>query len=354
MKANLKTTLLAGASLLVAAGIGPAKAELDEVTLSVVGTWSNLPLYQRFEAPFWTQHLPEASGGRIGVEMTTFNQLGSNGSDVYRLLSDGVFDIGMTVVDYTVADAPELEALDVPLVATDAETARRMVEAARPWVEDAMRERFNAHVLAIAPYPPQIVFCRGEVSSLADLEGKKVRGSGRMTTQFLEALGAEGINLAFSEVPGALERGIVDCAITGAGSGFSAGWWESATHLLVLPLGGWDPVVTAINLDTWNGLSEETQDFLTAQVREHFEDPAWADAQGALERDLSCLSGGDCPQPTTASMTIVQASDADRERAMAALTERVLPDWASRAGNDWASRWNETVGEVVGVQVPVN
>jgi NADH:ubiquinone oxidoreductase subunit len=28
-----------------------------------------------------------------------------------------------------------------------------------------------------------------------------------MTTLFLEALGAEGITMAFSEVPGALERG---------------------------------------------------------------------------------------------------------------------------------------------------
>ena len=68
-----------------------------------------------------------------------------------------------------------------------------------------------------------------------------MRGSGRMTTQFLEALGAEGVNIGFGEVPGSLERGVVDCAITGAGSGYSAGWWESATHLLVIPLGGWTP-----------------------------------------------------------------------------------------------------------------
>ena len=38
--------------------------------------WSSLPLYQQFEAPFWTQTLPEMSDGQITVEMTTFNQLG--------------------------------------------------------------------------------------------------------------------------------------------------------------------------------------------------------------------------------------------------------------------------------------
>ena len=121
MQNRLKMSLIAGIGLAAFATASQAQ-EIDEVTLSVVGSWSNLPLYQEFEEPFWTKTLPEASGGRITVEMTTFNQLGSNGSDVYRLLSDGVFDVGMTVADYTVSDAPELEALDVPLIATDADT----------------------------------------------------------------------------------------------------------------------------------------------------------------------------------------------------------------------------------------
>lgn len=353
MQNKLKMGLIASIGLAAFASASQAQ-DIDEVTLSVVGSWSNLPLYQEFEAPFWTQTLPEASGGRLTVEMTTFNQLGSNGSDVFRLLSDGVFDVGMTVADYTVSDAPELEALDVPLIATDADTAKATVDAARGWVEESMRERFDSKLLAIAPYPPQIVFCRTEIGSLADLAGKRVRGSGRMTTQFLEALGAEGINLAFGEVPGALERGVIDCAITGAGSGYSAGWWESSTHLLTLPLGGWDPVVTAMNLERWESLSAETQELIETQIRENFEEPAWADAQGALDRDLACLTGGECARGESANMTLVEATDADRETAMTALQERVLPDWASRAGSEWVTRWNETVGEVVDIEISTN
>jgi TRAP-type C4-dicarboxylate transport system substrate-binding protein len=116
-----------------------------------------------------------------------------------------------------VADAPELEGLDVPLIALDADSARAKTEAARPMVEDIFRDRFNSHVLAIAPYPPQIVFCNAEIAGLEDLRGLKVRGSGRMTAKLLEALGAEGVNVDFGEVPGALQRGAIDCAVTGAG-----------------------------------------------------------------------------------------------------------------------------------------
>ncbi len=329
----------------------PAMAE----DLSVVGSWSSLPLHKQYEAPFWTEALPEASGGSINVALTTHDQMSLGVADVYRLLGDGVYDVGMTVADYAVADAPELEGLDVPLLATTASEARAMVDAARPMVEDIYNARFNSHVLAIAPYPPQVVFCNAEVAGLEDLEGLKVRASGRMTAKFLEALGAEGINVSFSEVPGALQKGVVDCAVTGAGSGYSAGWWEVSTHLLPIPLGGWDSVVTAINLDKWNSLDAETQTLIETEIAAKFEEPAWATAQNALVNDIACLTGnGDCPSGEARDMTLVEITEEDMAKAREVLVTEVLPEWAERAGADWAQRWNESVGATVGVTVPVN
>ena len=340
-------TALAATTALAA----PALAE----DLSVVGSWSGLPLHKEYEAPFWSEKLPAASGGKLNVALTTHNQMNLGVGDVYRLLGDGVYDVAMTVADYAVADAPELEGLDVPLVALTADEARAMVDAARPMVEDIYNARFNSHVLAIAPYPPQVVFCNADVAGLDDLKGLKVRASGRMTAKFLEALGAEGVNVAFSEVPGALQKGVVDCAVTGAGSGYSAGWWEGSTHLMPIPLGGWDSVVTAINLDKWNSLDADTQSLIETQIKAEFEDPAWATAQNALVNDIACLTGnGDCPAGDARDMTLVEVSDADFEKAREVLVNEVLPDWADRAGADWAARWNDSVGEVVGVTISTN
>lgn len=326
----------------------PAFAE----DLSVVGSWSSLPLHNQYEVPFWTMTLPDASGGAINVELTTHNQMSLGLGDVYPLLGQGVYDVAMTVGDYAVSDAPELEGLDVPLLALTADDARAMVDAARPMVSDIFETRFNSHVLAIAPYPPQVVFCNHEINSLADLEGLKVRASGRMTALLLEALGAEGVNVSFAEVPGALQNGVVDCAVTGAGSGYSAGWWEVSTHLLPIPLGGWDPVVTAMNLDKWNSLDGDTQALISSEIVTGFEDPAWASAQGALVNDVACLTGnGACEGGEARSMTLVEVSDADFDRARELLTSEVLPDWAERSGGDWAQRWNDSVGQVVGVTI---
>ncbi len=337
-------SILAASAALAA----PAVAE----DLSVVGSWSSLPLHKQFEAPFWSETLPAASGGAINVNLTTHNQMNLGVGDVFRLLGDGVYDVGMTVADYAVADAPELEGLDVPLLALTADEARAMVDAARPMVSDIYRDRFNSHVLAIAPYPPQVVFCNKDVANLDDLTHLKIRASGRMTAKFLEALGAEGVNVSFAEVPGALQKGVVDCAVTGAGSGYNAGWWEVSTHLLAIPLGGWDSVVTAINLDKWNSLSPETQELIQSQIKTEFEDLAWAVAQDALVNDIACLTGnGECPSGDARSMTLVEVSEDDFNRAREILVTEVLPDWAERAGPEWTDRWNASVGEAVGVKV---
>ncbi|MFV2053679.1 TRAP transporter substrate-binding protein [Aliiroseovarius sp. YM-037] len=345
----MKCTLTALA--ITTAMVTPALAE----DLSVVGSWSGLPLHKQYEAPFWTETLPEASGGNINVALTTHDQMNLGVGDVYRLLGDGVYDVGMTVADYAVADAPELEGLDVPLLALTADEARAMVDAARPMVEDIYNARFNSHVLAIAPYPPQVVFCNADIAGLDDLAGLKVRASGRMTAKFLEALGAEGVNVSFSEVPGALQKGVVDCAVTGAGSGYSAGWWEVSTHLLPIPLGGWDSVVTAINLDKWNSLDADTQTLIADEVKAKFEEPAWQTAQDALVNDIACLTGnGECPSGDARGMTLVEVSEADFEKARDVLVNEVLPDWAERAGTDWATRWNDSVGAAVGVSIATN
>ena len=342
----MKKSLIGLAASMAFAGTAMAEE------LTVVGSWSSLPLHSQYEAPFWGETLPAASNGKLTTSVTTHNQMNLGVGEVFRLLGQGVFDVGMTVGDYAVADAPELEGLDVPLVAMSADVAQAAVDAARPMVNEIFNNRFNSEVLAIAPYPPQVVFCNKEIANLDDLGGLKIRASGRMTAKFLEALGAEGVNVSFSEVPGALQKGVVDCAVTGAGSGYSAGWWEVSTHLLTIPLGGWDPVVTAINLDKWNSFDAATQELIRSEVATNFEAPAWSTAQDALVNDIACLTGnGECQSGDARSMMLVDGTDADIAKARAILESQVLPEWAERAGGDWAQRWNDTVGKVVGVSI---
>lgn len=346
-------TATAAAIVLAMAGASTATQaqELDNTSLSYVGSWSSLSLYQNFEKPFWETHIPKASDGQITTKVTTFDQMGLGGGEVFRLMDRDVIEVTSTVADYAVADAPELEGLDMPMIAPDVETARKVAEAYRPVLADAFAERFGgAQLLAVVPYPSQMVFCNTPISGLSDLQGKKIRASGRTTAEFLQAIGAEGITLNFSEVPGALQRGVIDCAVTGSLSGYSSGWHEVSTHLYPLPVGGWDHVVTAMNGKKWDSLSETTQQWLMEEIKTNYENPVWEAAVAETKEGIACLTGvGTCSRGEAGDMELVKATEADFAKASQALEDTVLPNWAGRVDQEWVDRWNQTVGEVTGL-----
>ena len=87
----MKTTL----ALLMTGTLIATPALAEE--LAVVGSWSNLPLYQDFETPFWTERLPEMTDGALTAQLTSFDQMGIAGADVYRMLGDGVFEVRYSV-----------------------------------------------------------------------------------------------------------------------------------------------------------------------------------------------------------------------------------------------------------------
>ncbi|GHE20516.1 TRAP transporter substrate-binding protein [Halomonas urumqiensis] len=351
MMTTRKTLVSAIAIGMTVVGSHALAQDIDETNIAYVGSWSSLSLFQNFERPFWGEHIPEASGGNITTDVTTFDQMGLGGGEVYRLMGRDVIEVTSTVADYAVQDAPELEGLDMPMIAPDVETAREVAEAYRPVLADAFAERFdNAKLLAVVPYPSQMVFCNAEIDGLGDLAGKKVRASGRTTAEFLEALGAEGITLNFSEVPGALQRGVIDCAVTGSLSGYSSGWYEVSTHLYPLPVGGWDHVVTAMNGGKWESLSAETQEWLMAEIKENYEDPVWESAVEETREGIACLTGeGECTRGEPGDMVLVEATDQDFTDASRHLEETLLPNWAERVDQEWVDRWNETIGSVTGL-----
>ena len=98
------------------------------------------------------------------------------------------------------------------------------------------------------------------------MKGKKVRTSSRTQADFVEALGGASVTMAFGEVVPALQNKVVDCAITGSLSGYSAKWYEVSTHLLALPI-NWNQQIHAVNQATWDKLDPRVRDFLQNNIR---------------------------------------------------------------------------------------
>ena len=344
MKTKL-SLLLAG--LMIALTLSSAYAAPDQ--LRVVGSWNSLTMFKNFEKPFWTEVLPKEMG--IKTSMTSLGQVKLKGPAVMRQMSMGVFDVVHTVADYVVSDSPALAGLDLPALTSDLTEARKIVDAYRPVMDEYLEKDFGVKLLSVVPYPAQVLFSREKINGLDDLKGKKIRASGWTTSEFVTALGATGVTLSFSEVPQALQRGVVDCAITGSLSGYSAGWGEVSKYIYPLPVGGWDYVIGTIALTTWEKFSKEEQDQLQKLVTERLESPAWEVTARETDEGIACLTGKACPHGTPGKLEAIDVTDADRAKTSQVLADSVLKAWAEKVDATAASKWNDTIGSVVGLKI---
>jgi len=263
---TLAFSMLAAGSLLAgASALAQEKVDgLPKTQLQVVGGLSNLTVYQNFEQPMWTKTIPELSNGQVTATIKGFNEMGLKGPEILRLIGQGVIPIGTATLAYFASDNPINEAIDLAGLAPDVKTAREITDAFEP-VYAKFYGKNNIKVLGFSTYPAQVLFCNANISGLADIKGKKVRTSSRTTAEFVQALGGSSVTLPFGEVVPALQNGVVDCAITGSMSGYSAKWYEVSTHLYALPI-NWNQQIHAANLAYWNKLDPKVQNFLQKNI----------------------------------------------------------------------------------------
>jgi len=331
-------TLVAGSAL---------AQELPKTQLKIVGGLSNLTAYTDYERPFWTKTIPEKSGGKVTAEIKGFNEMGLKGPELLRLMSQGVVEFGTATLSYFASDNPINEAIDLAGLAPDVATARKVTEAFEPVYAKFYGEGSKVKLLGISTYPAQVLFCNAEVKGLADLKGKKVRTSSRNQAEFVEAVGGSSVTMAFGEVVPALQNKVVDCAITGSLSGYSAKWYEVSTHLYALPI-NWNQQIHAVNQKAWDKLDPKVQAFLQAEVKTLVND-IWDAAARQTQEGYDCNTGAAaCPNPVKGKMVLVQPSAADMEE-LKKIRQTVLSKWAARCSAQCVSDFNATVGKTIGV-----
>jgi TRAP-type C4-dicarboxylate transport system substrate-binding protein len=309
------------------------------------------PQYTRVDIPILREQLVQRSGGRIEVQLSTHAERNLSGTELVRLVRSGQADIAAATLTTLSGDVPILDGVDLAGLAPEIGAARRIAEAMLPVVNRDL-ERFGARLMVIYPFPAQVVFCRQPFTSFSDLRGRKVRTFGNSLVDFFTAWGAQPVSIGFPEVYSALERGVVDCAITGSGSGVAARWPEVTTHVSNLPV-SWALAGYMVNLAWWNRLDPQVRSFVEAALRE-VNDKQWELGAAATRDGLDCAIGNAaaCRIHTLATrpMTEVAASDADRAVVREILEKTVLPGFVRRCGARCGEVFNQVIAPIVGVR----
>ena len=346
--------LLAGLSLAaLAADFGDARAaDMPKTHVKVIGYFSNLAQTRLVEKPFWTQKLEKDSNGAVTADYNNLDVLGINDYQILHMTQLGVTDFAASDISKMAGDDPVFEGCDLAGITSDIEKARAACDVWRPMMAEAMQKKFKTRLMALMPNPPIVFWCHGKIARLADLKGKKVRVFNKTQADFVSAVGGETITMPFPEVVPALQRGVVDCALTGTLSGNTAGWPEVSKYLLPLNV-GWSIAYEGANGSSWEKFKPEVRQFFEKEFKT-FEDDMWAMGVKATQEGVNCNIGkGECTLGKKGSMELVQITPADEKLRKDLVENVVLVAWGKRCGKPCAEKWNETVGKVVGLKIPL-
>ncbi len=316
-----------------------------QTPMRVAGNFTANVKHGEIEKPFF-EGLADAAGVKLAMNYNPMDVVGVKAADALRLLRGGTFDVMTVQIGMVSRDDPFFEGIDLVGVSPDMASLRKVVEAYREVFDKRLQAKFNAKVLTLWPYGPQVFYCNGPVNSLADLKGLKVRSFTPSMSAMLEDLGATAVTLQASEVYPALQRGVASCGVTSPTSGNTGNWPEVTTNLLTLGVTG-SMQGHFINLDSWNKFTKEEQDALEAQFKV-LEDQLWQLALDANGDAVACNTGQDsCQNHKKFAMKLVEPSDEDREKLKDVTTRIVFPIWkktCNAVDPDCTKVWNETAG----------
>lgn len=346
----LRHTIIAGllAGSLALAGAAHAQVQKLRVAGNLLATGLIL---QHKEQPFF-ENFNKVSGLNVEVDYKPMDALGIKDTEGLRTLRSGLFDIVSLRLAQVSRDEPFVLGLDLVGLNPDYETTRKVMDAYREPFDKRLQDRFKAKLLALWPFGPQVLFCKPEIKGLADLKGKKVRVYDQSLAKFIEQLGGIPVTLAFGETQQALQRGVVDCAITGASSANSAGWPEVTEYFM--PIGFQSAVQAyAINLDTWNKMTPDQQQKLMAAFGK-LEKDIFDYSKELFDDALRCNVGKEpCTTVKKYAMKEVPVSPADQALVRDAVGKVSFPAWAEVCEKSYkgcGDAWKAALGGIAGIK----
>ena len=324
---------------------------LDRTSIEVVGQPSMTgPIQSKLERPFFEQ-LAASTGLPLNLEYRTIDTLGIRDDYQLRLIKSGALDLVSLRFLQNASSEPTLLGIDLLGLNTDFTTARAVVEAYAPVLDQRLQENFNAKLLGIWPFGPQVFFCRSAIEGLTSLAGKRIRVGNSNFSPMITTLGGTPVVIPFDDVKEALRTGYVDCAITSATSGNSAGWAEHTKYFF--PLGtqmGLNGYV--ISLRIWNGFTHTQQQALEKAFVLHVNN-IWAFAVELHEDASSCNTGGSCVHGKPFHLTMVEPKRESYELMGNLAYKTTFQDWALRCNkihpgcaDDWRARVEPVLARV--------
>jgi TRAP-type transport system periplasmic protein len=307
--------ILAAAAAAAALGAAQAQTKWDLPTAYPATNYLTENIQQ------FANDIDKSTGGKLKITVHPNASL-FKAPEIKRAVQGGQAQAGeILLVNFSNEDP--LYGIDgVPFLATSFPDAKKLYAASRKALEAKLGAQGMMLLFAV-PWPPQGVYSKKPLASVADMKGLKWRSYSPQTGRIGELVGAQPVTIQAAEVPQALATGAMDSMISSGATGYDSKIFEHVKNFYDTQ--AWLPKnAVIVNKKAFDALDKATQDAVLKTVAE-------AEARGWKTAEEK--TGWYLDQLTKNGMNVAPPSP-QLKSDLGKVGETMLKEWLDKAGND--------------------
>ena len=266
----------------------------------------------------------KASGGKLAITVHPNASL-FKAPEIKRAVQGGQAQIGeILLVNFSNED-PIFGLDGVPFLATSYADAKRLYQASRKALEAKLGAQGMMLLFAV-PWPPQGIYSKKPLASVADMKGLKWRAYSPQTARIGELVGAQPVTIQAAEVAQALATGAMDSMISSGATGYDTKIFEHVKNFYDTQ--AWLPKnAVIVSKKAFDALDKATQEALLKAAAE-------AEARGWKVSEEK--TGWYTEQLKKNGMNVVPPSP-QLKADLGKVGEVMLKEWLDKAGAEGKS-----------------
>ena len=202
----------------------------------------------------------KATGGKLKITVHANASL-FKANEIKRAVQGGQAQIGEVLLVNFENENPMYGADGIPFLATSYAESKRLSDAQKPFTDKLLAAQGMKLLYAVA-WPPQGIYVKKEISSVADMRGLKWRAYSPATGKIAELIGAQPVTIQAAELSQALATGVVESYMSSGSTGYDTKTYESIKYFYDTQ--AWLPKnAIIVNRKAFDALDAATQAALT-------------------------------------------------------------------------------------------
>lgn len=207
----------------------------------------------------------KATAGKLKITVHANASL-FKANEIKRAVQGGQAPIGEVLLANFENENPIYGADGIPFLATSYAESKKLAEAQKPVLQKLLASQ-GMMLLYTVPWPPQGIYVKKEIASVADMRGLKWRAYSPATAKVAELIGAQPVTIQAAELSQALATGVVESYMSSGSTGYDSKTYESIKYWYDTQ--AWLPKnAILVNKKSFDALDKPTQEALLKAAAE--------------------------------------------------------------------------------------